>query len=926
MTDPATLAIRGGRALACAIARPDALRGLGAAWARAEHRLTGEARARPRAARGLGERFVRLAAACGEPEAVGRAHRLRGAVLAMANDYAGAAAEFEFSQERLSGRARDGARVGRAAALLRLGRRDEAVALLRRVRSAAQRRGDDAVQGAAELNLAVATHEGGDPRAALGLYGGARTHLVAAGRARDAALALQNHANALVLLDRAAQAESLYAEAMRELDDLGLAAESAWCAYNRGTLLVATDRLGEAEAVLADAEARLRRVGEPVDASLARLDRGEALLRARLVPEAITTLRSARKGLARRAPPVERARATLLLARAHLAAGEPRTACRLLAGPLAQEDAAARAEREEILGRARAESGDPAGGRERLLSAARGFGADRPGSRARALVAAAACARAAGDPGGARRALARAARDLDALALPALLHGAEAVRFLVEADAGNRQAADTALSAALTALESLRAGLGPDRMRAALLGGAEGWFARAVRHVLEGPGGAVAALRMVERWRARALVDLLGDAARLEEPSERLAALQTRVRLLESRLGGRPLPALLRIAPSPDRDASLRTARELRGAEEELRHEVERAAPPAGSGAVDPSALARRLPVGTVVLVLFTDAERTLVFCVCRGSVAVREVAAPRSRIAALVEELRFRLGKFELGAPVVDRQRARIAAETDRVLSDLAAVCLLPAADAVRAATRVVVVPDGPWHGVPFAALPFDGQPLVARRAVVLAPALAVLSSRIPAARGRPLVVAHADECAPAIAEEGRAVAEVLPGARLAAEGEATWEAVAGGRRPSCLHVAAHGRLRSDAPAMSGVLLADGWARALEFRRLPLDGSLVVLSGCSTGAAAVGAGGEVQGLVRGVLASGAAELVVSLWPVADEPTARFMAAFHGARARGEPTEQALRAVQARLAAEGLHPWHWAGFTLWTRRIHSGME
>jgi CHAT domain-containing protein len=176
-------------------------------------------------------------------------------------------------------------------------------------------------------------------------------------------------------------------------------------------------------------------------------------------------------------------------------------------------------------------------------------------------------------------------------------------------------------------------------------------------------------------------------------------------------------------------------------------------------------------------------------------------------------------------------------------------------------------------------------------------------------------------DASAPEMGEEARAVADTLAPARLFEGRDARWEALRLARRPRCLHVAAHGRFRADAPGASGVRLADGWARAVEFRALRLQGSLVVLSGCETGVSHVDAGGEVHGLVRGVLASGASELLVSLWRVDDAATARFMGRFHGLRVQGLTAESALARVQAERAADGLHPWYWAGFTLWTRRL-----
>jgi CHAT domain-containing protein len=85
----------------------------------------------------------------------------------------------------------------------------------------------------------------------------------------------------------------------------------------------------------------------------------------------------------------------------------------------------------------------------------------------------------------------------------------------------------------------------------------------------------------------------------------------------------------------------------------------------------------------------------------------------------------------------------------------------------------------------------------------------------------------------------------------------------------------------------------------------------------------AVDAGDEVHGLVRGVLAAGARDLVASLWRVGDAATAEFMVRLHTRIAAGDDAAAALAAVQCEAAAAGQHPWTWAGFALHTRNAAS---
>jgi CHAT domain-containing protein/Tfp pilus assembly protein PilF len=73
-----------------------------------------------------------------------------------------------------------------------------------------------------------------------------------------------------------------------------------------------------------------------------------------------------------------------------------------------------------------------------------------------------------------------------------------------------------------------------------------------------------------------------------------------------------------------------------------------------------------------------------------------------------------------------------------------------------------------------------------------------------------------------------------------------------------------------------------DGLLTAEEVGTLKLAGTwLVTLSACETGRGEARAGEGVLGLRRGFVQAGARNLLMTLWPVADEETARFMADFY---------------------------------------------
>lgn len=112
-----------------------------------------------------------------------------------------------------------------------------------------------------------------------------------------------------------------------------------------------------------------------------------------------------------------------------------------------------------------------------------------------------------------------------------------------------------------------------------------------------------------------------------------------------------------------------------------------------------------------------------------------------------------------------------------------------------------------------------------------------------------------------------------------------------------------------------------DGILTAAEIAVLDLSGvDLAVLSSCASGTGSVHDTEGVLGLRRAFRSAGAATVVVSLWPVADEPTALWMTGFYRAllKARagapGAVRAASLGLLEHRRAALTSHPFAWGAF------------
>jgi CHAT domain-containing protein len=242
----------------------------------------------------------------------------------------------------------------------------------------------------------------------------------------------------------------------------------------------------------------------------------------------------------------------------------------------------------------------------------------------------------------------------------------------------------------------------------------------------------------------------------------------------------------------------------------------------------------------------------------------------------------------------------------------------------------RLIVVPHGILHSIPFAALHDGTGYIVDRYELALAPSASAIAftrqRRGPGARTRisqALVVAHSAEgLLPGALAEADAVASLFGAARLF-ESDATMANLRMGiETASLVHVAAHGHSRPEAPLFSHLRLADGQLTALDCLDLDLDCDLVTLSACETGRAVVAAGDEPIGLTRSLLYAGARSVIQSQWRVDDDATRLLMSDMYARLRNGAGRAQALREAQRACLHEKetggrrSHPAFWAAFSL----------
>lgn len=241
----------------------------------------------------------------------------------------------------------------------------------------------------------------------------------------------------------------------------------------------------------------------------------------------------------------------------------------------------------------------------------------------------------------------------------------------------------------------------------------------------------------------------------------------------------------------------------------------------------------------------------------------------------------------------------------------------------------KLIVVPHGALHYVPFNALHSGEDFLIERYAIRLLPSASVLEylKRRGAPAPRELLVFGNPDLGdpkfdlPGAEAEAREIAKMWTGSVVLLRKDATetnLKNLAGQFR--YLHLASHGRFSSDQPLESGILLAgdeqnDGTLTVNELYDLEVNADVVTLSACETGLGEISNGDDVVGLTRGFLYAGARTIVASLWPVSDDATYHLMTGFYAAFTLGDMRES-LRKAQMETKKKFPHPFFWAAFQI----------
>ena len=733
-------------------------------------------------------------------------------------------------------------------------------------------------------------------------------------------------ADALTALGQIDEAQRMLARARMRASTHRLPVLEAMADESAALLALACGRYRDALAGFEGSRRAYEQLQMPQHLAVAEKQLADAYLELRLLPEALALFERAVARFAERAMPTEQAWTLAQQGRALALSGRSLQAQDVLrqAGQLFAEQQVRSGLATVTLARAELALAmvPPDAGTARALAESAAADFDGAGLAEGQVRAAALLGRAMFEQGqlvAARGVFGTVQARAQALQLLTLQAAALTGQGRVAEAEGRHDAARVAYEQALALTESQRRALPGDEIRSAFLADHLRPYQVLLRLALQDdtrgePGAAGRVLQRLDGFRARALADRLQQVA--SPGSDRGAdAVRAHLNWLYRR------DQRLR----DEGDVSPVLAGRIRDAERELlersrRDRLAAAGPAVEAGSdFDLAQLHAALGADEVLLVYGVEGDELFACVVTAGGVHLQRRLASWQATQQALRSLRFQLDTLRVGAGPLAVHLPLLTQRAQARLQQVHALLWAPLVPLLQDTSRVLVVPQGPLAGVPFAAL-HDGElPVVARHELALAPSVQVALHglhRHPRPVRRVAAFGHA-QALPHVESEALRVAARFADGQAFVGPFATLAALAHeAPQADLLHLACHARFRGDNPMFSALQLADGALTAEAVERLRLLPCTVVLSACDTALSGPDAGDDRVGLVRAFLAAGAARVLASQWPVDDTLTEDFMQRLYAGLAAGQRPAAALRAAQLALMREQPHPCHWAAFTL----------
>jgi len=819
--------------------------------------------------------------------------------------------------------------VSKVIALAMLGLYDEAITCALRAREVFIEYDDLLAAGKIEHNIGNLYFRRDQYREAEKFHTSARERFIAVNNEKQLATINNCLANTYAVLHKFSTAAELYEEASKQAERAGVPVTQAEIEGNIGNFALMRGRYDEALDYLERSRRRYELLGMPHQSAIAEIEIADAYLELNLVPEAWEIYSVVTETFAKLGLRAEEARAFASQGRAERLLGHDEGA--LLSFQRARELYQAEGNRvgEALVLVSEAQLHHDHGDdllANSLASDAEGV-LSSSGGWHQILLARWLCADIARTTGQIEKAgelFADGVHDAIREGQPQITERCYTGLGLVSIAKGDPQTAEECFRKAIAVTEELRAPLPGEEFKTAFFANKLVPYHELLRICLAaGEKRLAEALTLVESARSRTLVDSLGGAH--EPPAEagdefestllrQIAVLREELNYLYKEVN----------QPLYNEKRQREVQNELRERERKIleitrQFQHRRSTTSLQTQWFDVNLLQQRLGEDDALVEYTVLDDELLALVITRDEISVHRELASIGEINERLQSLRFQIETLRYGARSIRKHLPSLTQKIKTHLNALYQILFAPL-EHVRRCRKLVIVPHGGLHYLPFHAL-YDGDHyLVERCEVSYAPSANTFLHCLERAADRldrALLLGVSDERAPRIQDEIRSLSHVFEHSTTLVEEAATAEAL---RRHSSsvdvVHLACHGQFRSDNPLFSALRLADGWFTVRDTYGLKLNNALVTLSACETGANVVAPGDELIGLARGFFSAGARSVLLSLWMVDDETTNQLMADFYRDVQGGGSLAASIRAAQLKMLKQMPHPFFWSPFVL----------
>jgi len=472
---------------------------------------------------------------------------------------------------------------------------------------------------------------------------------------------------------------------------------------------------------------------------------------------------------------------------------------------------------------------------------------------------------------------------------------------------GQNTAAEDMLKKAIDVIEKQRSSINSEAGRIGFVGDKQMAYAE-LTELLLAHGRYEEAFAYVERAKARALVDLLASQKGINVHGGQTEQIKTTLVHLDKLEDN-----LAVVAQVKDKENQNKSRAVVLALKKDLKEKAPELAALVSVTTPATAEIQSKIKDDETLLEYYCAGKQWYVFILTNKSIVAQKlsIADLEKNIEALRKNITTRnLSEFNQYSQTLYRQIFTLAAPSIKTI-------------------KLIIVPHGSLHYLPFAALSDGKEYLIDRFSIRMLPSASVLSflkgwakqeNRGALIFGNPKLDDPKYDLKFA-QDEALAIGKIIPKSNVLLRSEASKTNLQNlGSKYSIIHLAVHGVFDLDKPLNSALLLAadknnDGQLRAGDLYNLSLSADLVTLSACETAMGKVATGDDVVGFTRGFFYAGASSLISSLWQVDDEATRDLMVNFY-INLSQMSKDEALRQAQLKAKKQYPHPYYWAAFLL----------